>query len=110
VAEAVSNRSASLLRTGLKRSGSGGARSLFVRPDIDTLLRIGHRLALALTILLVCGVAGLYAVRAIYSGKVLPSVYVADVPVGGLTKSEAQAARSTAPFSSLRTIRSCHCA
>jgi vancomycin resistance protein YoaR len=95
VAEAVSNRSAPLLRTELKRSGSGGARTLFDRPDLDTLLRIGHRLALALTILLVCGVAGLYAVRAIYSGKVLPSVYVADIPVGGLTKAEAQAAVDT---------------
>lgn len=70
----------------------GGIRVSPISITRETLFRIGHRLALAVTILLVCGVGGLYAVRAMYGGQVLPSVYVADVPVGGMSKSEAQAA------------------
>lgn len=92
MAEAVSNPSASLRSSGSSRSRICGARITLARPDVDTLLRIGHRLALAITILLVCGIGGLYAVRTIYEGKVLPSVYVADLAVGRMNKAEAQAA------------------
>ncbi len=70
---------------------------------LDLLLRVGHRLALVVTLALLVGVAGLFAMRSMYSGKVMPSVYVADVAVGGMTRDEAQAAveaRSSALLSS----------
>ena len=44
------------------------------------------------TLALLVGTAGLFVMRTMYSGKVMPSVYVADVPVGGMTEAEALAA------------------
>ena len=55
-------------------------------PALDILLRAAHRLALLATLLLLVGVSALLIVRTLYGDKVMPSVYVADVPVGGLSK------------------------
>jgi vancomycin resistance protein YoaR len=43
------------------------------------------------TLILLIGVAGLVVVRTAYSGRVLPSVYVADIPVGGMSETDAYA-------------------
>lgn len=59
---------------------------------VEFLLRVGHRLAVLVTIALLIGAAGLFTLRMMYSGKVMPSVYVSDVPVGGMTREEALAA------------------
>ena len=55
------------------------------------LLRLGNRLVLGVTLILLIGVAGLVVVRTAYSGRVLPSVYVADIPVGGMSETDAYA-------------------
>ena len=57
--------------------------------------------ALAATLLL--AVVGLYALRTIYADKVYPSVFVADVDVGGLTYPEAQSLLQTRAESILTT-------
>lgn len=71
------------------RRNAGKARST---PALNFFLRVAHRLALVATLVLLVGVSALMLVRTMYGDKVMPSVYVADVPVGGLSRAEAQAA------------------
>ena len=54
--------------------------------------RIGHILAVASAIVLLVGAGALFVFRAMYGDHVLPSITVADVPVGGMTRADAQAA------------------
>jgi vancomycin resistance protein YoaR len=60
-------------------------------PRFHVALRLGNSLAIGLTALLLLTAVGLLAVRLLYNGQVLPSVYVEDVPVGGLSRDEAYA-------------------
>jgi vancomycin resistance protein YoaR len=91
VAEAIARLSDSL--SGEQRTAETASAPARTRKStLNLLLGFGNRLVLLLTAVLLIGVLGLVAVRAMYSGKVLPSVYVADVPVGGLSKDEAYAA------------------
>jgi vancomycin resistance protein YoaR len=91
VAEAIARLSESLFGNGRTADSSAiGASAQKTR--YENLLRLGNRLALGLTLLLLLGVAGLVVVRTMYSGRVLPSVYVADVSVGGMTKADAYVA------------------
>ena len=91
MAEAVARLSESL--SGDQRPADANpASSRTTRSKLDILLGFGNRLVILLTLLLLVGVTGLVVTRAMYSGKVMPSVYVADVPVGGMSKDEALAA------------------
>ena len=91
MAEAVARLSESL--SGDQRPADANpASSRTTRSKLDILLGFGNRLVILLTLLLLVGVTGLAVTRAMYSGKVMPSVYVADVPVGGMSKDEALAA------------------
>jgi vancomycin resistance protein YoaR len=58
-------------------------------PRFAFALRLGNGLAIGTTLLLLCAAVGLLAFRLLFSGQVLPSVYVEDVPVGGLSREEA---------------------
>jgi hypothetical protein len=91
VAEAVARLSESL--SGDQRPADANpASSRTTKSKLDILLGLGNRLVILLTLLLLVGVTGLVVIRGMYSGKVMPSVYVADVPVGGMSKDEALAA------------------
>ena len=75
-----------------RSAGSHGRALPASKNRLESLLHLSNRLAVAITVLLLIGVAGLLSVRTFYSGKVMPSVYIADVPVGGMSKADALAA------------------
>src|SRR4051812_813643 len=72
--------------------GIGARADQISRPRFATFARIGHFLAVAASLILLVGACSLFAFRAMYGDKVLPSISVGDVPVGGMTRAEAQSA------------------
>jgi len=89
VAEAVAKRPA-LAYTSDAAPGTTAINSR--RGRFAGFARIGHILAVVSAAILLIAAGSLYVFRTMYGDKVLPSVYVADVQVGGMTQTEAQAA------------------
>ncbi|MER3484622.1 MAG: hypothetical protein C4345_00245, partial [Chloroflexota bacterium] len=52
--------------------------------------RIGSRLVLALAVVLLASVGGLYWFRSTYQDRIYPAVRIADMPVGGMSFTEAR--------------------
>ena len=100
MAQLIADRSRAPIQTSVKTT-SGSDRKSASR--FANVFKVGHFLAVAAAIALLIGAGSLLVFRSMYGGKVLPSVSVGGVPVGGMSQADAQAAVDQRASSILNT-------